>query len=178
MTAWGAREGPSQVRGTAPQLRSAGRAPARPAGGCSVTVRGSPRAPACSSARKQRRLGPPLRAGSPGGARCRDPVRVTWRGRGLSGPGDGATEHPGSSGPRGGNWRGGGGEGLVRFGPGPSSVRRNALRGLGRRVLGAGRKPRGAEGAGETQRLRGGRRERGSPSGRWCEEDAGARARV
>lgn len=128
VTAWGARECPSQVRVTAPHSRSAGRARARPAGGCSVTVRGSPRAPACSSARKQRRLGPPLRAGSPGGARCRDPVRVTWRGRGLSGRGDGATEHPGSSGPRGGNWRGRGGEGLAPVRPGPPSVRPNALR--------------------------------------------------
>lgn len=140
MTARGAGECPSQVRVTAPQSQPAGRARARPARGCSVTVRGSPRAPACSSARKQRRLGPPLRAGSPGGARCRDPVRVTWRGRGLSGrPGDGATEHPGSCGPRGGSWRGRGGEGLAPVRPAAVLVcSRTLLRGFRGRVLAAG----------------------------------------
>lgn len=103
-----------------------------------VTVHGGPRAacrrllsnstrtasgPAYSDARKQRRLKPPLRAGSPGGARCRDLVRVTWRGRGLGGCSGRATEYPGSAGTRGDIWRGRGGEGLAPVRPGAGSVR-------------------------------------------------------
>lgn len=59
-----------------------------------------------------------------------------------------------------------GGEGLAPVPLRASGVRRNAQGCRSRRVLDAGRKPRGAEGAGETRRLRGGRRECGALSGR------------
>lgn len=91
-----------------------------------LTARRSPRAPACSGARKPRRRRPPLRAGSSGGARCCDPVRVTWRGRGLSGcRGGSATEHPGGAATRGAHWWEPGGERLplVPSGAGSGSVR-------------------------------------------------------
>lgn len=67
----------------------------------------------CPEATPPKEAPAPGRARFPGGARHRELLRVTWRGRGLSGCGGRATEHPGSPRPRGGNWRGRGGEGLA-----------------------------------------------------------------